>query len=659
MADLFDRYNVQAEAGATTGPPKGDLFDRYAPQGGGVQDFEPSQQPGPPGVVGMVNRGVNWLGTRATKALTGAAGMPRAFSDLNRAGQGALGLPFLPMDPVSIAGQFLPSTEEMNRFVFERMGVPEVNLPGRGGKIVDAGAEAGISALAGPGNFLRTVVPAVVGGAAQEIAGQATEGSRFEPVARLVAGVIAGGGAGVVQNALGNAGQAAKNLRPNVDKTAAKIIGRAMERDKVTGNALASAQADLGPGAMLVEAGGPNVRGTMRGSIAAPGQARTAAEEAFDTRIGGSNDRTTAALDKGISPNGSLAGTVDELADIRARAARPAYQAAGIPARPELRRLSINEEPQWNTPLIADPAVNDLIKKSPDIRAAMSAARRLPDYQGLPDNSMSLLDKAYKHLEGMEQEAKRAGNNTRAYDLTNLRRDFQKALTDANPQYQEALNAFAGPSKLIDAANRGKEWFTKNVDPTMVRREFETMSPEQQDAVRVGVRDWARTVIGRSDRGGAAERVWAGGDNRQRLEAILGPDGYRDLAKAMETEKNAFKTARDINVGSRTAPMLAENQDNALQAGGPWLDLLRGRTVSAAGQFVGNALNRIGQGQTEAVNARIAEMLTSADPKQAALIASLLEQARLQEVAKSTGRRNALISGGTYPAINALSGERR
>lgn len=691
MVDLFDRYGV-----STGGSAKPDLFDRYAvesepvaprapsvlgstvmvdgrpmsvattlqpprpePSAGGVQDWEP-RQPEAPGMVDYVNRGINWLGTRATKAGTALLGTPRAFADVQRGVYNALGVPGMPVaDPVGVVTQFLPSTHGMNDTVFNKLGVPEVNTPGAGGKILDAATEATLGALVMPGSLARNLIPSAVGGATQEIAGQLTERTKFEPAARVLGGVAGGLGAAALQNAVGNVAQGAKNLRPNVDTTAAKVVGRAIERDRMTGNALAQSRDDLGPGAMIVEAGGPNVRGTMRGAIAAPGPARTAAQDAFDARLEGSNARTTAALDSAISPNNSLATTVDDLAAARAEAARPAYEAAGIPRRPESRITAINEPPTWNTRIVDSPELQTLLRDSPDLRRAVNTLRRFPDYKNVPANSMSMWDEAYKMLGGMEREAVRAGNDRKAMLIGDLRRDFQNALVDANPEYGRALKAYAGPSKLIDAAEKGREWFTKNTDPKVAAKEWQAMSADEQQAALVGVRDWARTTIGRSDRGGAAERVWNGGDNRERLKAVLGPEGFDQLAKTINTERNVFKTSRDINVGSRTAPMALEAGDNAMQIDMA-KDIIQGNFGGAIKNFIGGAYNRLAEGRTEAVNARIAEMLTSSDPEQLATILRALDEARIADLARSSGRWNALTYGGAVaPTVNALAGERR
>ncbi len=104
----------------------------------------------------------------------------------------------------------------------------------------------------------------------------ATKGTKYEPAARVLGGAAGGAGAGVLQNVAQSLYQGIRNLRPDLDDASAKILARAMERDKVTPDQLKARLDELGPGAMLVEAGGPNVRGTVRGAIAAMPEAERA-----------------------------------------------------------------------------------------------------------------------------------------------------------------------------------------------------------------------------------------------------------------------------------------------------------------------------------------------------------------------------------------------
>jgi hypothetical protein len=170
-----------------------------------------------------VNTGINWAGTQFTKGLTGLAGLPRTAADLNQRSAEWLGEKAgLPATGRAIgqAARFVtpgsgmtPSADDFNRAIFKGLGVPEVNagdVPAlkidgafgkvNAGKILDAGMQAvpGMlalpvrgAAMLSPGAQAAAVgVPAMAGGGAAELAGQATEGSAWEIPARLVAGAL-------------------------------------------------------------------------------------------------------------------------------------------------------------------------------------------------------------------------------------------------------------------------------------------------------------------------------------------------------------------------------------------------------------------------------------------------------------------------------------
>ena len=142
-------------------------------------------------------------------------------------------------------------------------------------------------------------------------------------------------------------------------------------------------------------------------------------------RVEGSDTRTTNALNKAISPADSLPTTVDDLAAIRSRDAAPAYQAAGVPERPEMRVRAIDEPPTPNSPIVSTPALEKLYAQSSIIRQAINGIRtELPDYKDIPYNSMTMWDQAYKRLGDAEQAARQAGKNSRANDLQNFGKTF-------------------------------------------------------------------------------------------------------------------------------------------------------------------------------------------------------------------------------------------
>lgn len=553
----------------------------------------------------------------------------------------------------------------------------------------------------GAGNALAIAMPAGVIARGAKVAD--TLGPRVanvlaqQPVAQTAIGAAGGGVGGATDSpgaalattlaiptgaaVLRGAGTAAVNaLAPgvrNVEGQAAKILGRALDRDNTNFNALAATHENYPAGTPLAATAGENVRGAVRGSIAAPGPARTTVGDAADTYLTGADKRTSDAIARNVSDAPPISTRINALDTERSAAAAPAYQAAGIPDRIQMTETTRPGEPvtrevpilpgaiaktkitepgppvtdrAFNTPNVSSPAIDALLKDSADMRAAIGAARRLPEFKNLPSNSMAMLDKAYKHLNGMEQEAVRSGNGTRAHDLSHLRTDLKTALVEANPAYGKALDAYAGPSQLIDAAETGRSWFSKNIQPEQVAREFQGMPPAQQKEAVGGAADYLRTKAANTDRATAAERIWNNQNVRDRLKAILPADQYEQFATLMEQDKTGAKAIRGITQGSRTVPMGLEAADNA-GVGNALVKALQGRFGSALLDAGSTIAGRVGEGRTQAVNNTLANWLMETDPQKVGLVRSLAERARLQQTARSTGRA-ALIGGGA--ASNAL-----
>lgn len=158
-----------------------------------------------PGLGDKINTGINWLGTQFTKGVTGALGAP---SDLSRLGTETMRAGISKVlgpgpghnEPIP---QALPGGADLNKAVFQGLGVPEVNagdnpeltvkMPLLGGREVNVGKFLDVIPQAAAGGALmggiKAVIPTVTSSLASEGAGQATEGTPYEIPARLLAGV--------------------------------------------------------------------------------------------------------------------------------------------------------------------------------------------------------------------------------------------------------------------------------------------------------------------------------------------------------------------------------------------------------------------------------------------------------------------------------------
>lgn len=650
-----------------------------------TQFVTPSTDPAVPPVA-LDNRSteaLKWAGTRAINAAAETAGVPRLLSDIpayiaNLTGMDAeFANKAIRSNFAALASRSLPPATEYKNLVYDKLGVPRVNTPGRAGPVIDETVEAVIPNVLMPGSFLRNFLPTAFGSLASQAGAEISEGSKWGPLASILMGVTTGGGTAAAQNVLGNVGRGFTNLFPNVEKAKIKAIATALERDLTTGPAFQQKHADLGEGALAIEAGGPNMRSMMRNAVSQPGQGRTLSGEAFDARGLQADDATLRAINESVSNLPPMSTRVATLDTERAAASRPAYEAAGVPHRPEMTETMVPGKPvkkmvpilpgaraqteitvpgepvlqrSFNAPEFTSPALERELAGG-HVKSAIAAARLLPDYKYVPANSMIMIDKAVKNLNGMEREAIRAGNGTRAHDLKGARQDLEAAISAVNPKYKEALAAFSDPSNLIDAAELGKNLFKGKAQPDEVSRRLNSLPADQRVEFRGGVADDLRTKAGATDARSAAERVWMTGDeSRERLARVLGPWGNISFANRMENLVNAAKTARDVNAGSRTAPMLAEAADSAKIAGGA-ANILAGRVWSGSRQILGDLVDRIGSGKTEAVNKAIAEALTSKDPNTIGLIASLAEKQRAAMAVTKSNRFSAVGVGATSPMI--------
>lgn len=128
-----------------------------------------------------------------TKGASAVAGLPGDVNALLDAGANAV-------TGANISTRSMPTSEEIGGAASKPFGgfYQPKTTPG---KYADTIAQFAPAALA-PGNALLRAARVAVPGAASEVAGQATEGSSLEPVARVLGAVAGGAGLGAARNAL-------------------------------------------------------------------------------------------------------------------------------------------------------------------------------------------------------------------------------------------------------------------------------------------------------------------------------------------------------------------------------------------------------------------------------------------------------------------------
>lgn len=431
-----------------------------------------------------VNTAVNWLGTRGAKGMAGIIDLAPDNPGPAAAARAATGKP---------AGGIGSGGDIVKNVIFKELGAPEVNLPGPLGRVIDTGVEAALGARLMPGGG-RNIFPGFTGGATSEAVGQATEGSKFEPIARIFGGLIGGVTGAAAQGATVRTANALREaFRPltteGARRTAGAVVGdlstdpaavrtalQTAPREIVPGSSPTTARLTNDPGLLATEnvlAAGP-ARGGEFVLRAADNAARRAemlgrtqqggnvgaTADFFRAQIEGARGqlsqaeaqaaaRVQAALDAlppGATPQQAgdairtaLQQRVDILKTVRADASKPFYdqsRASTADVSPTGAIAKLNRE--------GATAVGGTASR---IEAVTKYLTR-PD--GTPKNTIAELDAAFKQI-GDDIAAAKAtpGQANQVRILESVKAQVEQAMS-AEPMYGVARETFKGLSRPLD-----------------------------------------------------------------------------------------------------------------------------------------------------------------------------------------------------------------
>ena len=389
-----------------------------------------------------------------------------------------------------------------------------------------------------------------------------------------VAPVVTAGGGRVVRKANELAGS---NPITATEK-AQELIARAINRSGMTPQQLANQQAmtvgRLGQrDETLADIGGESVRRLARGAMAIPSGSQDEVTQMLLQRAQGAGQRIGQDITDltAVGPR-SIADVADEIIAKRSALASPKYDQA------------------YAAGVVESDAISNLLKKSKDIQAAIADAKRLPDYADLPDNHMVLLDKAYKYVGGMANEAKMKGTSERARDLENLRISLKDAITKKVPVYGEALDTFSSESMLKDALEAGSKNFMRK-SPEEIKRELSKFGDEgQREMYRLGAIEQLRNdIYNQKETSDIASRYLSKGIMKDRLATVFNsPNEYEAFIKQLERERQMAITRSRIEGGSPTARIGQEIDE--IQGASPG-ELAGAGVQMARGDLLGGAAN--------------------------------------------------------------------
>jgi hypothetical protein len=443
-----------------------------------------------------------------------------------------------------------------------------------------------------------------------------------------------------------------------------RIAGRVAQDERAGGPGVAGIQTALaganGKPLSIADVGGENTQALAGNVTRMPGEGREVSTGFLGDRSAGAASRMTSDLDTAL-PAGSAFTTAQDLMQQRATAARPLYDQA----------YAANAS-------IASPEINAVLD-TPAGKNALAAARvkMLNDQstlgQPIPgDLSLRTLDYVKRSLDDQIGGAIHGGANDDARILTGLKKQLVGVMDDADATatrdaqgnittpglYQQARDAFAGPSALNDALQAGQTF--RSMRPEQVQATMDGYSPSEREFFRLGAADSLRKQVMQT----GDPRVVIGTNSannrgadmmKQQLRPLFDNQGDFDKFIGDMSNESMMQANTGKFIGnSATAARVAEDNSghtgtsalaNAATIGGA---LLGGEPFVAASRVPAlfSALRNVGGANNPAVNASMARVLFTADPAtNAQTLAQILAQSRYPSMSNQLALPVAAAAG--------------
>jgi len=493
------------------------------------------------------------------------------------------------------------------------------------------GYGAASGAAAGAGGATGGLESRVMGGAIGGTAGAVLGG-----VAPAVTGAVGAGGRKVLEaTGLMQAPDAATKAR--------ELIAKKLAQEGISPEELAARQAAVvrtlgGRDETLADIGGEAVRRLARGSMAIPNAAQTDVRQMLTERAIGAGPRITQDItDLTAIGARDIGDVVEEIIRNRSMLASPLYDQAYAAGQ------------------INSFAIDNLLKKSKDVQYAINEARKLPQYADLPDNHMLMLDKAYKYVGDLANNAKLSGKSSQANDLNDLRISLRNAITQEVPVYGKALDTFSSESLLKDALELGAKNFLRKT-PAEINREIKKFPGDaEQQMYRLGAVQSVRDEIyGMRETGNIADKFLNSREMRDRMRTVFNSQGeYETFIKNLERERQMAVTRSRIEGNSVTTPLAQDVAEITAQSPS---EMLRAGAQMAGGDLMGGATNLMRQlaPRLQGMNENVAEQISRSvlDPRfnqqQEFLLGltPLMDQLRRQALQQQTRAAGTSTSAG-------------
>lgn len=532
----------------------------------------------------------------------------------------------------ALRGAANPGVESAGRALIPDLVAGAKSLPGMIGRSAGVGAASGAA-----GGF-----------------GDA-EGGFEKRLAGAGIGALFGGTAGAVIPAAAGAAKGAWNAgkgmlgKIDADEAAADFAVRALTRDKFDLSGNGALPANEGKPLALADMAGGNTRRLGRSVQTAPGAGSEHAEKFLNERQYGQGDRIREDIGTHISGQDRI-DSVDALKAQRRNDAAPLYEQAN---QRDIHSARLQQF--LDSPIAADALKSG--RETAQLRAladneAFDPATYATD--GGPINTRAV-DAIKQGLDDMlEKYRNDAGKlvlDGKGREIERVRQALLAETDTLNPTYAQARAAYAEPSRLMDATERGRDVLKGNTQETV--RNFGAMDAPAQDAYRIGAADTLQNVVGNTRDGTHAVPKLYGGSNARELVDMLADDPAA-FKRKMALEDSMNRTRNTVTGGSVTGRIDADREDSGAIAA-------MVRSAAGGNGMLASGLTGLGKvadkskGMNEATAEKLSQILFNSDQGQNAnALANLVARAQQNQAG---ARRAGGATGGASQTIGNLIGQ--
>jgi len=287
----------------------------------------------------------------------------------------------------------------------------------------------------------------------------------------------------------------------------------------------------------------PDVAGdAMKGLTRALGKTKGGKDlinEALEKRSEAALTRVRNELTK-VSPVDSYFGSLDDLAKARSEVAAPLYKKAFDKGT----ALDVNKN-------------KELFEKiAPDLA---DARRKFRLGDEIKDDSIVMLDAAKKSLDDKIGKSFRQGEKQEARALMEIKNDLVSKLDQLNPDYKKARQVFSDFASIENAQQQGLQF--NKLRPEQLKKYIGNLSPSEQEAFRIGVRENLDKITAKSTTS-PAKKIFGNTEIQNQLKAVF-PDSksYNEFKQRMLEEIQFADTKFKVLGGSRTDINLASEEE--------------------------------------------------------------------------------------------------